>query len=94
MDDIFDNDLFHSLPQARDLRHYVEEGRPTNHFLTALLENDLITCVARADARNKAVLADYVMWLRSYAPGDCYGSPKAVAAWISVGGMASGQDES
>ena len=66
-DEMFDNDLFQSLPQAQDLREYVEDGRPTNHFLTALLQNDLMACIARADAHNKAALEDYVIWLKSYA---------------------------
>lgn len=86
-DELFDNDLFRSLPQAQDLREYVEDGRPTNHFLTALLQNDLMTCVGRADARNKAALEDYVMWLKSYAPSPCYGAEEKVAAWIQHRGL-------
>lgn len=86
-DEMFDNDLFQSLPQAQDLREYVEVGRPTNHFLTALLQNDLMACIARADARNKAVLEDYVIWLKSYAPGQCYGGREEVAAWIAHRGL-------
>ena len=84
---MFDSDLFRSLPQAQDLREYVEDGRPTNHFLTALLENDLMACIARADARNKAALEDYVIWLKSFAPGQCYGGPAQVAAWIAHRGL-------
>lgn len=86
-DDLFDNDLFRSLPQAQDLREYVEDGRPTNHFLTALLENDLMRCVGRADARSKEALEDYVMWLQSYAPAPSFGSPERVAAWIAHRGL-------
>lgn len=86
-DEMFDNDLFRSLPQAQDLREYVEDGRPTNHFLTALLQNDLMMCVGRADARNQAALEDYVMWLKSYAPGPCYGGADKVSAWIHHRGL-------
>ena len=85
--ELFDSDLFRSLPQAKDLREYVEDGRPTNHFLTALLQNDLMTCVGRADRRNLAALEDYVMWLKSYAPGQCYGGRHEVAAWIGHRGL-------
>ena len=87
-DDIFDSDLFRSLPQAQDLREYIEDGRPTNHFLTALLENDLMSCIGRADARNKAALENYVVWLKSFAPGPCYGGKENVAAWIAHRGLA------
>ena len=84
---LFDNDLFRSLPQHQDLREYVEDGRPTNHFLTALLENDLMSCIGRADPRNKAALEDYVVWLKSFAPGPCYGGKAEVAAWIAHRGL-------
>ena len=86
-DEMFDNDLFRSLPQAQDLREYVEDGRPSNHFLTALLQNDLMTCLGRADVRNKAALEDYATWLKSYAPGQCYGGRQEVADWIAHRGM-------
>lgn len=83
----FEDEQFKRLPQAADLRAYLEEGRPTNHFLTALLENDLMACMGRADARNLAALKDYCEWLKSFAPGLSYGSPERVAAWISNGGL-------
>ncbi len=86
-DDLFDNELFESLPQAADLRLYIEEGRPTNHFLTALLSNDLMATLGRADAVNKAAIEDYCLWLKSFAPGACYGSRQAVESWIHRGGM-------
>jgi len=86
-DEMFDNDLFRALPQAQDVREYVEDGRPTNHFLTALLENDLMRCVGRADVRSKAALEDYVMWLQSYAPAACFGGREQVAAWIAHRGL-------
>ena len=87
MDDIFENDLFRSLPQAADLRLYIEEGRPTSHFLMALLSNDLMATLGRADHPNRRAIEDYCLWLRSYAPAACYGSRDAVAEWIERGGM-------
>ena len=85
--DLFENDLFQSLPQADDLRLYVEEGRPTNHFLMALLANDLMATLGRADAANKAAIEDSCLWLKSYAPAACHGSRDTVEAWIANGGM-------
>lgn len=86
-DDAYDDALFRNLPQAADLRAYIDEGRPTNHFLTALLANDLMACLGRADARNLSALPDYAMWLRSYAPARSYGSMEAVECWIARGGL-------
>jgi hypothetical protein len=86
-DDLFDNELFESLPQAADLRLYIEEGRPTNHFLTALLANDLMATLGRADAPNKAAIEDYCLWLKSHAPAACHGSRETVEAWIARGGI-------
>jgi len=87
-DQRYDNDLFESLPQGRDLRTYVDEGRPMNHFLMALVRNDLLECVGRADPRNLAALDSYCMWLRSYAPPGCFGDREKVAAWIEHKGLA------
>ncbi len=87
MSEMFENPLFEGLPQARDLRLYIEEGRPTNHFLTALLSNDLLASLGRADAQNYAALQDYAMWLRSYAPAQSFGSVAAVEKWIAHRGL-------
>ncbi len=84
---MYDDDLFRALPQAEDLRHYIERGRPVNHFLTAVLENDLMAAFARADAGNKAALENYLIWLKSYAPIAAYGGAENVAAWIARGGI-------
>lgn len=92
-DEKYDNDLFRSLPQAEDLRKYIDNGIPTNHFLTALLSNDLMACFGRADLRSRAALADYVTWLKSYAPGNAYGSASCVAEWIARGGLAGREKE-
>ena len=91
MIDGFDDELFARLPQAADLRAYIETGRPTNHFLTALLSNDLIEAVGRADARNLAALRDYCMWLKSFAPPLSYGDRQRVTAWIEMGGLSGAQ---
>lgn len=94
IDERYENELFQSLPQSDDLRSYVDDGRPMNHFMMALVRNDLLECVGRADQRNLAALEDYCMWLGSYAPPGCFGDPEKVAAWIRNRGLrgAGGQD--
>jgi len=81
-----DDDLA-ALPQAEDLRQYIVNGTPTNHFLTAVLSNDLIGAIGRSDPVNRAALPDYVAWLKSYAPGLAYGSRERVEAWIAHYGL-------
>ncbi|MCB1511871.1 MAG: hypothetical protein KDJ36_13300 [Hyphomicrobiaceae bacterium] len=90
--DGFDDPMFAGLPQAADLRVYLEQGQHRNHFLTALLENDLFEAVGRADAANLAALAEYCSWLNTYAPRMAYGSRERVAAWIAHRGL-SGLDQ-
>lgn len=79
--------LFDSLPQGAALRRYIEDGYPTNHFLRAVLENDLMEALARADDANFAALEAYCAWLRTYAPAASHGTPDRVAAWIARRGL-------
>jgi len=80
---MFDNENFCALPQGGALRRYIEQGYPTNHFLTAVLQNDLMEALARADDENFNALEAYCAWLRTYAPTASHGSPDKVAAWIA-----------
>lgn len=86
-DHIYDNEIFAELPQGEDLRRYVDGGWPMNHFLMALVENDLMECIGRADERNFDALDAYCAWLRNYAPPLCYGNKQRVAEWIANKGL-------
>ena len=66
---------------------YVINGIPPGHFLTAVLENNLMGALGRADDENRHLLYEYAVFLRNYAPLGCYGSPAAVRDWIDSGGM-------
>lgn len=63
------------------LAYYIAEGKPTGHFLTAVLTNDLKEACNRADDDNKDRLYDYVFFLYNNAPSACWGSPENVAEW-------------
>ena len=65
------------------IRAYVEDRRPIGHFLTALLSNNLIEAALRADDENRVALADWAGFLYEYAPGNCWGSPEIVTAWLA-----------
>jgi len=91
--DRYNNEHFKILPQGEDLRTYLEEGRPTNHFLTALLENDLMECMGRADTKNRQALYAYCIWLQTYTPRSCYGSKERMTTWIAHKGLSGLDDE-
>jgi len=68
------------------LIRYFEKHYQPGHFLTAVLENDLMEAIARADETNVQCLKAYAMWLYNQAPGrasGAWGTPEAVAKWIA-----------
>ncbi len=70
------------------LVEYVLVGRPTGSFLEAVLSNDLMDAMARADAGNRYRVFEIASWLYNDAPGDCYGSRSVYSGWIAAGGLA------
>jgi hypothetical protein len=81
--------MWHLIPPGMigGLRRYIEHGIPPGHFMTAVLSNDLMEALKRADNENINRLPDYGMWLYNCAPTECYGSPQKVEAWIKKGGL-------
>ena len=73
-----------AVPQALQsgLAHYCAARRPMGSFLTAVVSNDLYEAIARADQDSRLGLANVVFFLYNYAPGECWGSPEKVAAWL------------
>lgn len=65
------------------LTEYVAARRPTGSFLRAVLENDLKEACMRADDVNRWHLVDIVRWLNADVPSPAWGSPDAVAAWLT-----------
>jgi hypothetical protein len=66
---------------------YIRVGRPTGGFLTAILENNLISAAAAADQINLWNLHAFANYLYNYAPRGCYGSSEKVHQWIKRGGL-------
>ena len=61
---------------------YVRDRYPVGHFLTALLENDLLGAYSHADATSEAALPALVRYLHGCLPTAAYGSPAKVSAWL------------
>jgi hypothetical protein len=64
------------------IERYIHERIEPGGFLRAVLENDLVQALGRADAANREALFDIVEYLYNHAPAKCWGSPERVAAWI------------
>ncbi len=64
------------------IERYIERGIKPGGFLTALLTNDLMDAVVRADDDNSHAIRSWVIWLHNYAPRGCYGSPENVSSWV------------
>lgn len=65
------------------LRVYCENHRRVGGFLQAVLSNDLCKAVTKADTLNKSALANYIMWLHTYAPSGSFGSAEAYEEWTA-----------
>ncbi len=64
------------------LERYVNHKIPTGSFLRAVLENDLKEACGRADMINKHRLFEIVSICYNDLPGNCWGSPEKVRAWL------------
>lgn len=61
---------------------YLVDRRPTGQFLRAVLENNLVEAVMRADPASLAGLRPLLLFLVNQATSTCWGSPTLVAAWL------------
>ena len=65
------------------MERYMQYGIEPGSFLTAVLCNDLMGAVGRADSINRARLNDYATWLYNNAPRMSFGSLEKVERWIA-----------
>lgn len=82
-------DHLHLIPEhMRDgLVLWIDKGIMTGDFMTALMSNDLMGAFGRADEANSAAMRNWCVFLYSYAPRGCHGSPENVAEWRRHRGM-------
>lgn len=62
--------------------YFIHRYSPGN-FMTALLSNDLMEAMGRADDTNAANMRRWCQFLYNYAPAGSYGSPERFSAWLS-----------
>lgn len=70
------------LYMCQGLMDYIQKGIMPGHFLTAVLENDLLQAFQRADNTNLETLQVYVAYLYNHAPMTCWGSKENVRTWV------------
>jgi hypothetical protein len=75
---------YHEVPShlRSGLVAYLTERRPVGSFLTAVLSNDLLAAVQRADADSWAGLGSVMRFLIFVAPSTAWGSEANVARWL------------
>jgi hypothetical protein len=66
------------------LNAYVLQGRETGGFLRAVLENNLMEAIGRADHANLALLPHIVAYVYNNVPTNVYGSKEAVDRHIAM----------
>ncbi len=67
----------------QSIDRYVEHRTPVGSFLTAVLKNDLCQAFSQADEDNRVNLFEIVAYCWNEIPGDCWGSPEQVKAWLA-----------
>lgn len=80
----------HLLPEHMrgGVERYIERGLPhMGSFLRAVMENNLTEAFGRADDANTAAMKNWAIFVYSYAPAGCHGSPERVKDWIERGGL-------
>ncbi len=64
------------------MQRYIENRIEPGGFLTAVLSNDLMGAMARADNINRIELYSICNFIYNEAPSTCHGSPEKVRAWL------------
>jgi hypothetical protein len=79
---------YDKCPRHEDaVRRYVESGKEPGDFLRAVLGDSLSRAVGRADAKNKELLEEWVLFVYNELPASCWGSEQAVEQWMQQGGL-------
>jgi len=75
---------YHLLPdQFRfGAEHWIEHGTKPGGFLSAVIENDLLSALGMADDHmTRDDIRAIALWFHWQAPSDCHGSHEKIAAW-------------
>ena len=65
------------------IQDYVDKRYPSGSFLYAVLTNNLIDAVTKADDTNIHCLRSIVLYIYNNTPGICWGNREKVEEWIN-----------
>lgn len=87
--DLMDGMTKYQIPEQMrpGLLHWIEDGTPPGHFLSAVLRNDLYQAFTRADDDNVFRIQSYIKFLYNHAPGNCWGSVAHFEDWKKYHGL-------
>jgi hypothetical protein len=74
----------HMRSGARD---YIEKGVHPGAFLAAIIQNNFVDAVGKADSVNIKHLAEWGHWLLWEIPSAAWGSKEKMSFWIQKGGL-------
>lgn len=76
-------EMFPEVPEKMKaaLRRYARTHSRVGGFLTAVLENDLVTAAGLADGGNRPALGPLALWVWNALPSECWGSAEKVESW-------------
>jgi len=63
---------------------YVKNYIPPGGFVTAVLSNNLIDTISKADDINLHCLRDITLYVYNNIPSICWGSPEIVKLWLET----------
>lgn len=75
---------YYGVPEHnwQGLELYLKHGIEPGGFLRAVLENDLLMAVQRADRTNREALKEICLFVANELPGEARGSKLAVEYWL------------
>ena len=81
--DSFTSSSYRDFPQTlrKGMVRYLVYGVPPGGFLSAVLENDLIGAIGKADDNNITKLEVICKWVYNISPCNCWGSRNKVLAY-------------
>ncbi len=76
-------------PETKEsLDRYARDRIPTGGFLRAVLANDLMEAMGRADESNRDDLFQICEYVYNDMPSNCHGSYGTVDTWLALRGSA------
>jgi len=73
------------------INNYVWYAQPTGDFVSAVLSNDLLRAVGRADERSLNAIKAICVYIHNAVPSVCYGNKEAVLNHLRKQGIVEGE---